>query len=353
MVMADRPDVETVGPVETVGLLANLGVRVGVAAVTAPATYPWMRTGTPVRSLLGGFERRSLKELLTYTETLEPPQLRSVEKVIDTAAAAVLPVPWRRGSVEIESDSLGGVPGEWVRPTDPDANPAGGTLLYLHGGGYLAAGPHMFRGFVTRLVEGTGLSAFVADYRLAPEFPYPAALYDALAVYDAILADHDRDRLIVAGDSAGGGLTAALLAELGTRERPHPAGALMFSPEVDLTLSKESVEDNAATDILPDQPDVESYLHGVDPTAAFASPLYADMGGYPPILLVAGGAEMFRDQIEGFHARADEAGVDVEFIEEPGMEHVFEVVSPWAHATLEVMEHADAFCARVLPPVAD
>lgn len=347
MVMADRPEVQTANAAETVGLLAGLGLRVGWAAATSPVTYPWMRTGTPVRSLLGGFERRTLKELLTYSESLEPKQLRSVEKVIDTAAGLVLPVPWRRGEVTIETAEVGGVPGEWVRPAG--RSPVG-TMLYLHGGGYVAAGPHMFRGFVTRLVHGTGVEAFVADYRLAPEYPYPAALDDALAVYDELLETVDCESLLIAGDSAGGGLTGAVLAELGTEHRPHPAGALMFSPEVDLTLSKRSIEQNAATDILPDHPDVESYLHGVDPTAAFVSPLYSDMSEYPPLFVVAGSSEMFRDQIEAFTEAATSSGVSVEFIEEPGMEHVFEVVSPWSHATIDVMAHADDFCDRVLEP---
>jgi monoterpene epsilon-lactone hydrolase len=254
-------------------------------------------------------------------------------------------VPWRRGEVTIETAELGGVPGEWVRPA---SGSTGATMLYLHGGGYLAAGPHMFRGFVARLVHGTGVEAFVADYRLAPEYPYPSALEDALAVYEVLLERADPSSMLIAGDSAGGGLTAAVLAELGTDGRPHPAGALMFSPEVDLTLSEASVARNAATDILPDHPDVESYLHGVDPRAVFASPLFADMAGYPPLFVVAGASEMFRDQIEDFTEAATKDGVEVEFLEEPGMEHVFEVVSPWAHATVDVMGHADAFCARVL-----
>ena len=117
---------------------------------------------------------------------------------------------------------------------------------------------------------------------------------------------------------------------------------------MDLTLSKESIDANAATDILPDHPDVESYLHGVDPTSAFVSPLYGDMSNHPPMFLVAGTSEMFRDQIEAFADVATRAGAEVEFVEEPGMEHVFEVVSPWARATIDVMDRADAFCARVL-----
>lgn len=344
--MADRPEVESVGATQTVQLLAELGARVGIAAAFTPVAYPWLRSGTPVRSLLSGFERRSLKELLTYSETLETPELRSVERVIDAAAAQVLPVPWVRRAVTIEADELGGVPGEWVRPR---GGPAGdGVLLYLHGGGYVAAGPRMFRGFVTRLVTGTGLPAFVPDYRLAPEFPYPAALDDALAVYDELVAEQDPSRFVVAGDSAGGGLTAALLAELGSENRPHPAGAMLFSPEVDLTLSEPSVVSNAATDILPNHPDVASYLHGVDPHDRFASPLFADMSGYPPLLVVAGGQEMFRDEIEDFAKAAEVAGAPVEFYEAPGMEHVFEVISPRASATGETMERAERFVERVL-----
>jgi monoterpene epsilon-lactone hydrolase len=344
MVMADRPEVETVGAVETAQLLVGLGARMGVAAAITPVTYPWITERSPVKALFEGFERRSVKELLTYAEGLETPQLRSIERLIDAAAGQVLPVPWKRRSVEIEAAQVGGVPGEWLRPTHgirPDK-----VILYLHGGGYVAAGPRMFRGFVTRLTTTVHVEAFVPDYRLAPEFPYPAALDDAKICYEALLESHDPESIVIAGDSAGGGLTAALVAELLITKRPLPGAAIMFSPEVDLTLSEASVKLNAATDILPDKPDVESYLHGIDPRDEFVSPLFADFTGACPMFIAAGTAEMFRDQIEQFVDKLKADDVHVEFFEAIGMEHVFEIIAPRAEGTIETMERVSGFVDR-------
>ncbi|MDZ7733571.1 MAG: alpha/beta hydrolase fold domain-containing protein [Acidimicrobiia bacterium] len=189
---------------------------------------------------------------------------------------------------------------------------------------------------------------FLPDYRMAPEFPYPAALDDAREVYRALLEVADVDRLLVAGDSGGGGLTASLLEDLPKSRFPQPAGAILFSPEVDLALTGASVRVNAPRDILPDDIPVEPYLQGVDPHDPEVSPLYADLGGYPPLLVTCGGDEMFRDEVRGFVERATGAGVDVDYYEAEEMEHVFEILSPLARSSTVAFEDVRRFASRIL-----
>ena len=149
----------------------------------------------------------------------------------------------------MESGEVGGVPGMWYRRKGRESL---GTVLYLHGGGYIGTAPLMYAAFTGYLARDTGCDVFVADYRLAPEFPFPAGLIDAIAVYEALLESGvDPTRLFVAGDSGGGGLATSLLLDARAHHLPRPAGVLLFSPEVDLALDEPSVTENAEHDILP------------------------------------------------------------------------------------------------------
>ena len=207
----------------------------------------------------------------------------------------------------------------------------------------------MYLGFASHVADTARCRVFIPDYRLAPEFPYPAALEDALAVYDAVLADGwSADDLLIAGDSGGGGLAASLLAALGSEQRPHPAGAVLISPEIDLSLSGASMEANAGKDILPPDIPVDPYLHGADARTGTTSPLFADLSTYPPLLVTAGGDEMFVDGIRAFVDWAALADIDVDYIEEPGMTHVFEIISPLSRATGRVYRRLHAFIDGVL-----
>src|SRR5690606_25290606 len=150
----------------------------------------------------------------------------------------VLLPPWvsTRDHVDLQTAVIAGVPGIWARPR---TGPVDGTILYLHGGGYIGTSPTMYAAFVGAMVAGTGCEAFVADYRLAREFPYPAGLHDAVDVYEQLLASGiDPATRIVAGDSGGGGLATSLMPELQDRGLPAPAALVLFSPEVDLDLDQ-------------------------------------------------------------------------------------------------------------------
>jgi acetyl esterase/lipase len=262
----------------------------------------------------------------------------------------VLPPFVRALDVRMEKTVVGGVPGMWYRPSAADPR---GTVLYLHGGGYIGTSPLMYAAFTGYLARDTGCEVFVADYRLAPEFPFPAGLMDAIHVYEGLLdSGVESDELFVAGDSGGGGLATSLLMDTRARHLPRPAGLLLFSPEVDLTLDEPSVTENASKDILPWNIPVGPYLHGLDPHDGEVSAVYADVSRYPPTLVAFGDDEMFRDAIRRFVARLDEADVDVAVIEEPAMFHVFPMLMPWADASRRVYRAVGQFVAAQLAALA-
>ena len=238
---------------------------------------------------------------------------------------------------------LAGLPGEWVswEGVTPRA-----TLLYLHGGGYVACSPRTHRpitsGFARR-----GLNVFAPDYRLAPEHPFPAAIDDAVAVWRDLLARAPGEPPpFVGGDSAGGGLTLALalkLRELGER---LPSGLVLFSPWTDLTISGASAETNRERDALltlkAGRRWVAMYLKGADPRDPLASPVFADLRGMPPLLIHVGEREMLLDDSTRLAARARAAGVKVELAVWPVVPHGWQIV-PWLPEAARSLDQAAAF----------
>jgi acetyl esterase/lipase len=236
-----------------------------------------------------------------------------------------------RLEVDLDQGRCGGVPGVWYRPRDRDPV---GTILYLHGGGYVGTSPLMYAAFTGYLAHATHCEVFVADYRLAPEFPFPAALLDAIDVFEGML---DRgvkpEKLVVAGDSGGGGLVTSLLQDARAQHLPAPACCVLFSPEVDLALDEPSVTENAGLDILPRHIPVEPYLAGHDAHDGLVSAIYADLHRFPPTLVAFGDEEMFRDPIREFVDLLRADGVSVDAIEEPEMFHMYPILMPWAEAS--------------------
>lgn len=223
-------------------------------------------------------------------------------------------------------------------------------MLYLHGGGYVGTSPKMYSVFAAWLARRTGCDLFVADQRLAPEFPFPANLEDAVLVLEGLLSDGtDPASLFLAGDSSGGGLaTSVVYAMRRTRHRPL-AGVVLFSPEVDLRLEDPSVTGNAACDILPWNIPTAPYLRGVDPASPVVSAVDQDLDGWPPVFVSFGGDEMFRDAIRRFADRLEAAGADVVALEEPGMFHVFPILMPWAEGSRRAYRAVGTFVRDRLP----
>jgi len=214
----------------------------------------------------------------------------------------------------IRSEPLqaGGVPAMWFHPDDPRP----GAIVYLHGGGYVVGSLATHRLLMGGLAAAAGRPVLGVDYRLAPEHPHPAAIDDAEAAYRWVLSQGiDPRHVVVAGDSAGGGLTVATLVRLRDLGVPLPAGGVCISPWTDLTLGGESMRTKEAVDPLVTRGILElgarSYLGEGDPATPSASPLYADLAGLPPLLVQVGTEEMLLDDATRLATRAEEAGTTV------------------------------------------
>ena len=225
--------------------------------------------------------------------------------------------------VRIEAVEEDGVRGSWFHPAEANGK---GRILYLHGGAFVAGSVHIYREFVGRLAAAAGLSTFSVEYRLAPEHPHPAALDDAEAAHAWLARQHDGP-LVIAGDSAGGNLALTLLLRLRGTDQPMPAAAVVLSPVTDLTCRGASVDHNDAVDPLLHRSLAEAtarlYLGDHDPADPAVSPLFADLSGFPPLLIQVGTDEILLDDARGLDARAREAGVEVTLSEWPGMMHDF------------------------------
>jgi monoterpene epsilon-lactone hydrolase len=246
---------------------------------------------------------------------------------IESVAGTVAPL----AGTTVEPIDVGGVPSEWVRPGGAVARDA--CVLYLHGGGYVIGSCNTHRALASHLAGRSGLPVLVVDYRLGPEHPYPAAVDDALTAYEWLLAEgFEPDRIVVAGDSAGGGLTLATLLALRDRGRPLPALGVPISPWTDLTLTGESMTSMAEHDPMVTRPGLQRmadwYTGGADPKDPLVSPLFADPAGLPPLLIHVGEVETLRDDAIRFAERATAAGVDVTLEVWPEMIHVWHVFGP-------------------------
>jgi cation diffusion facilitator CzcD-associated flavoprotein CzcO/acetyl esterase/lipase len=246
---------------------------------------------------------------------------------------------------EVRSVRLGGVPGVRVSHSgaDSDGAVAGRAVLYLHGGGYTAGSSRTHRALAGHLSRAVAAPVFLLDYRLAPEHPYPAALMDVLAAYRALRrAGYVPERIVLAGDSAGGGLAVAAALALRDAGEPLPVALALLSPWLDLTLSGESIRGNASRDALLTSAwlavAAEEYRAGREATTPGISPLYAELSGLPPMDVQAAGDELLVSDADRFVERARAAGVPVSYRRYAGLWHDFQL-----HAGL--LHEADAAVA--------
>jgi epsilon-lactone hydrolase len=249
-------------------------------------------------------------------------------------AEKVFPTP---ADVKIEGVSAPAVPAEWLRP--PSAV-AGRVVLYLHGGGYVIGSPRSHRHLAAAIASAGAASALLLDYRLAPEHPFPAALDDAVAAYRWLLGQGTAPgHVVIAGDSAGGGLTVATLLALREASVPLPAGGVCISPWVDLTCSAASYRTKADVDPIVQKGPVEemahAYLGDRDRRTPLASPLFADLHGLPPLLIHVGSDEVLLDDAVQLAERAQQAGVTATLEVWDHMIHVW-------HWFLPMLEEAES-----------
>lgn len=215
--------------------------------------------------------------------------------------------------VRCDPVDAGGVPAEWI--TTPGVV-AERVICYLHGGGYVMGSINTHREMVSRLSRAASARVLILDYRLAPENPFPAAVDDSTAAYRWLLSvGVDPARLVIAGESAGGGLTVATLVALRDAGESLPRAGICLSPWVDLECLGESMVTKAEIDPVLTRDSTlmlaKAYLGDTDPRTPLASPLYADLTGLPPLLIQVGTAEVLFDDATRLADRARAAGVDV------------------------------------------
>ena len=235
--------------------------------------------------------------------------------------------------VRCDPVDAGGVPAEWI--TTPGVV-AERVIYYLHGGGYVMGSINTHREMVSRLSRAASARVLIIDYRLAPENPFPAAVDDSLAAYRWLLSvGVDPARLVIAGDSAGGGLTVATLISLRDAGESLPQAGICLSPWVDLECVGECMVTRAERDPVLSR-DIslmlaKAYLGDTDPRTPLASPIYADLTGLPPLLIQVGTAEGLFDDATRLADHARAAGVDV-------------ILEPW-----DDMIHVWHMFAAILP----
>jgi acetyl esterase/lipase len=244
--------------------------------------------------------------------------------------------------------------GEWIEPVAPNHQARARCILYFHGGAYVAMSARTHRSVTSRLATWSDARLFALDYRRAPEHRFPAALDDALAAYRALIAaGTPASRIVLAGDSAGGGLALSLLVALRDAGDPQPAAAVLFSPWTDLAASGNSIIGNDAADALLFGSWVAEvarhYLGDTPATNPLASPVYADLAGLPPLLIQVSDSEVLLDDSRRVCETARQAGVEAKLQIWPGLPHGWQVFAPILPEGRAALRDASAFIRAQLP----
>jgi acetyl esterase/lipase len=233
--------------------------------------------------------------------------------------------------VRTTSGELDGVPVISIEIAETEPR---GVILHMHGGGFALGSATSSVGFASDLARKACMSAITVDYRLAPEHPYPAALHDVTAAYQALLERESAGApIVLSGESAGGNLALELLIACKQRGLAMPAAAVLFSPMTDLTVTGDSYTTKADVDpkitAAAIQTRANDYLNGTgtDPADPLVSPIFADLTGLPPLLVQAGSHEVLLDDATRLATRAAANDVAIILDITPGVPHVFQAFS--------------------------
>jgi acetyl esterase/lipase len=261
--------------------------------------------------------------------------------------ASAQPLP---ADVTVTAAALGGVP---TAEITIDGIPSRSVVLYFHGGVYVIGDAFLAAGLASQIGRRTRAKVISVDYRLAPEHPYPAAVDDALAAYEALLDNGTAPSDIAfAGESAGGGLAIATLLNARDHGLPLPAAAFVMSPYVDLTLAGTTLETKRQVDPLLSrellQPRVADYTSGHDAALGLISPIFADLSGLPPLIIQAGSHEVLLDDAIRLARQAATADVEVTLDITPRVPHVFQAYSAILDEASAALDSAGQFLSARL-----
>jgi acetyl esterase/lipase len=249
------------------------------------------------------------------------------------------------GKVDITHVDAGGVPAAWFVPSGLETKR---VILYAHGGSYNSGSIVSHIPLTSNVALAAQARLLALDYRLAPEHPFPAAVEDALSAYRWLLAqDISPRQIVVAGDSAGGGLVLALIVAAREAGLPLPCAAVGLSAWTDLTCSGESWKKDEKVDfmlkLLPSIKSTEIYVRDADPRNPLVSPLFADLTGFPPVLLQVGSNEIILSDSVQFAEKAKSAGVDITLEVWDGMQHEWQYAASWLPEGRDALAHIGKF----------
>lgn len=270
----------------------------------------------------------------------EPMEVR--RRRFDAAARRAVRV---QKCISLSTISANGIPADWL---EPDEVENGRAILYLHGGAYTIGSPTTHRGLAGRIACSAHSRVLLIDYRLAPEYSFPAALDDALASYHWLLEEgYQPEHLTIGGDSAGGGLSLATALALRDRGGTLPAALFLISPWTDLTFSGESIHTRADRDPLLklDGEDwlVNAYTGQQPADHPYISPLFADHHGLPPTFIQVGSEEILFDDAARLEKKLSAAGVKSQIEVWDGMWHVFQGFAPYVPEAQAAIDRIGSF----------
>lgn len=256
----------------------------------------------------------------------QPAALNELRQHYENIAAGFGPTPT---DIAVEPANLGQIKGEWVRVAGSDP---GRVILYLHGGGFISGSAEAYRPLVAKLCRSADAMAFSVNYRLAPEFPFPAGLRDAVDCYRTMISRGiSPESIVLAGDGAGGGLAFATILGIRNANLPIPAACIAMSPWADLTLSGWSILQHQELDTMLSWETLfvsaRHYLKGSNPGDPYASPALGNLRDFPPIMVHAGSLELLRDDASRLGELAAKADVPVSIEVYDGQPHLFQTGS--------------------------
>ena len=281
-----------------------------------------------------------------HSEVTPPASVVDLRKGMEALADA-LPI---EDSCEISQGMIGERSCLIIFPADVIAER---KVLYFHGGGYVSGSADTHRGFASQIAAELRAELTSVNYRLAPESPFPAAVLDGVSAYRTMLERGiDPKEIVIAGDSAGGGLTLATILKARDIGLPLPAGLVVMSPWVDLTSSGESYVALDGVDGMVSHASIEfskhAYLGGQDPREPIASPVFADLNNMPPLLIQVGAKEMLLSDATALAERAGLANVDVTLEVYADMSHVFQARYPEIQRAHQAIQRIGEWVDRLL-----
>ncbi|MFC2034773.1 alpha/beta hydrolase [Chloroflexota bacterium] len=246
--------------------------------------------------------------------------------------------------IEIKNENINGIKSEWIIPEGADINK---VILYVHGGGYVSGSCNDHRGFVSKFAKNCGVITLQYEYRLSPEHPFPDGLNDSVAVYKWLLDEgFIPSNIIIAGESAGGGLALAMLLALKEQNISMPAATVAISPWTDLTCSSGSYKTKNKVSVAPMNSWAvfsKYYTRDNPPDLPLISPLFGDLQGLPPIYINSGEDDELFEDGERFFLKAKKAGVDITFSAGKGMVHYYPLLAPIFKEATDAMQEICTF----------